>query len=235
MTRFALAASLFVLFAVAACGAAPIAPTPSPSANPTTPSVPPSAVPPSEAPASEAPPVATPRPSVAPAPASPEPSPADFTPSEQYLLDGVERGTTGCQPAGGAEDLPGDAIAGIECSSDNPAVARIGFYLFAGEDDMIDAYVARMNTEGVELESGSCRDGEHEAAYIPWEGEEIAPDRNGCFINDDGYANYRATLSGSNVYIGILGRGANMVALEDFAWIGSRDTPGHPTLWADPR
>ena len=48
-------------------------------------------------------------------------------------------------------------------------------------------------------------------------------------MNDDGYANYRATLPGSHVYIGILGRGDDMVALEDFAWLGSQDAPGpHP-------
>ena len=149
-------------------------------------------------------------------------------------MDGVERGAEDCQPAGGSDELPRDAIAGIECASSDPAVARIGFYLFANDADMLDAYLLRMNAEGVALDSGICREGEREGAYIPWEGEAIAPYRTGCFMNDDGYANYRATLPGAHVYIGILGRGADMVALEDFAWVGSQDTPGFPTLWIDP-
>ncbi len=58
--------------------------------------------------------------------------------------------------------------------------------------------------------------------------EGLSPDRDGCFINDEGYANYRATRSGSNVYIGILGTSDDMAALADFAWLGSQDTPGNP-------
>jgi hypothetical protein len=59
------------------------------------------------------------------------------------------------------------------------------------------------------------------------------PNRAGCFVNDAGFANYRATLP-ARVYIGILGRSADMAALEDWAWIGSQDTPGSPTLWIEP-
>jgi hypothetical protein len=228
MSRLVLAASLVAAIAVAACGAAPTEPAPSPSANPTVPSAPPSVAPPSAAP-----PVTSPPPSVTPPPPSPEPSPADFTAAERYLLDGILRGAEDCQPAGGSDDLPKDAIAGIECASPDPAVARIGFYLFANDGDMLDAYLARMKAEGVALDSGICNEGEREGAYIPWEGDEIAPYRVGCFINDEGYANYRVTLPGAHVYIGILGRSGDMVALEDFAWLGSRDTPGNPTLWGD--
>ena len=59
-------------------------------------------------------------------------------------------------------------------------------------------------------------------------------DRHGCFVNEEGYANYRATISGSDVYIGILGRTKDMRALEDFAWLGNEDVPGRPTLWSEP-
>ncbi len=37
----------------------------------------------------------------------------------------------------------------------------------------------------------------------------------------------------AGLYIGLLGRSADMRALEDFAWIGSVDMPGYPTLWAE--
>jgi hypothetical protein len=166
-----------------------------------------------------------------PPPTAPPPATLDFTAGEQYLLDGVQRGTRNCQPAGGSDDLPRDAIAGIECDSPHPAVARVGFYLFANDNDMLNAYLFRMEAEGVVLDSGSCDEGEAEHPYfVPDEG--IVLDRAGCFLNDEGVANYRFTLPREHVYVGILGRSADMVALETFAWSPSnQDTPGIPTLW----
>jgi hypothetical protein len=41
-------------------------------------------------------------------------------------------------------------------------------------------------------------------------------------------------MSGIAVYIGVLGRTADMRALVDFAWRGNQDTPGGPTLWSEP-
>ena len=96
---------------------------------------------------------------------------------------------------------------------------------------MLAAYVARMGAEGVTLDSVACVEGEGESAYMPGEGE--IPNREGCFVNSDGYANYRATLGGDHVYIGVLGRSADMRALEDFAWLGNQDVPGRPTLWSE--
>jgi hypothetical protein len=165
-----------------------------------------------------------------PPPATPRPTAPDFTAAEQNLLDGVQRGTKNCQPAGGSDELPRDALAGIECDSTDPAVARVGFYQFANDDDMLNAYLFRMNAEGVVLESGTCNDGEAEHAYIPDEG--FALDRAGCFLNDEGFANYQFTMTGKHVYIGILGQSADMAALETFAWKdANQDTPGIPTLW----
>jgi hypothetical protein len=243
MSRFSfvLAASLVAVVAVAACSAGPIAPPASPSAAPASPlappivTPPPSVTPPPAAPPSVTPPPAIPAPTKPPVIATPQPTPRptapSFTADEQDLLDGVQRGTKNCEPAGGSDDLPRDAIAGIECDSTHPGVARIGFYLFANNEDMVNAYLFRMNAEGVKLDSGSCNDGEAEGAYIPYEG--FALDRAGCFLNDEGFANYRFTMTGKHpVYIGILGRSADMVALETFAWQeGNPDTPGFPTLW----
>src|SRR5918994_5412084 len=198
MHRSVLAALFTAAILVAACGSAG-SPSPSspvdPSPSPNLPSVDPSAAPtdtPSEAPADPA----------SPAPASPVPaSPAPVEPSaqERYLIDGVLRGGDDCRPV--REDLPAGAVAGIECAADDPAVARLGFYLFESDATMLAAYFARMDEEGVSRESGGCVDGEGEGAYTPGEGE-IAF-RAGCFINAEGFANYRATLPGSHVYIGI--------------------------------
>ncbi len=46
-------------------------------------------------------------------------------------------------------------------------MARLGFYLFDDEATMLAAYFARMEAEGIEIESGGCIDGEGEGAYVP--------------------------------------------------------------------
>jgi ABC-type transport system substrate-binding protein len=220
MSRIVLAATLVAAFALAACSAAQTQPEPTPSANPANPSAEPSA-----------PPTKTPSPIVTPRPADPG-SLEDFTAAERYLFNGVLRGASECQPAAGSDDMPRDAIAGIECTSEDPAVSRIGFYLFENDAAMLDAYVSRMTAEGVALDSGSCSDGEGESAYTPGEG--TIPYRNGCFIDGEAVAIYGATLPGSHVSIQIRGRSADGRALEDFAWLGNQDTPGSPTLWGEP-
>jgi hypothetical protein len=152
------------------------------------------------------------------------------TADEQALIDGILRGAEDCRPV--RDGLPTGAIAGIECASGDPTVARVGFYRFADDDTMLAAYLARMAEEGIGLESGGCVDGEGEGSYVPYEGQ--SPWRHGCFINDMGFANYRATLPGAHVYVGILGRTDDMAALETFSFLGSQDVPGNPTLWAEP-
>ena len=227
MSKFVPVAALVAAAVLAACGATAVAPSSSVPPGPASPTVSPSVSPPATpAPAS------TPGPAATPSPARPSPVLGDFTERERYLYDGVRRGAVDCEPAAGSDELPAKAVAGIECRSDDPAVARVGFYLFENDADMLAAYTARMTAEGIGLDSGPCRDGEGEMSYAPGEGP--TADRNGCFVNDEGYANYRLTMSGSHVYIGILGRSADMVALEDFAWIGSADTPGTPTMWSEP-
>ncbi len=231
MRTFALAASLVAAIALAGCSSGPVQPVPSPSgdagvppASPGLPSSPgPSVAPPPSQPAPTAQPpapVTTPK---------PKPVKPTFNEDETYLLAGILRGAKDCVPV--RDDLPARSRAGIECASDDRAVARIGFYLYDRDEDMIAAYIARMKREGVPLDSGDeCRIREGEGAYVPWEPGEIAPMRAGCFINDQGYANYRVT-TGSGVYIGILGRNDDMGALADFAFLGSTDTPAFPTLW----
>ena len=142
------------------------------------------------------------------------------------------RGEGDCSPVRGG-DLPGRAIAGIDCDLVATPVARAGYYLFADDEGMLDAYFARMRAEGIEPESGDgCFKQAGESGYIPWDPDDgLAPYRHGCFVNDQGYGNYRLTLPGAHVYIGLLGRTADMRALEDWAFLGSVDTPGQPTLW----
>jgi hypothetical protein len=207
------------LAALAACSPAgqPSATLSSPSASPSnTPASPSASVTPS-APAS-------PSASLT----NPPPSTVQPTADEAFLLDGVRRGGVDCVPVRDA--LPTAAIAGIECGSDVPGIAQVGFYLFDTDEAMLAAYFERMDAEGVAQESGSCQDGEREQAYTP--GGADSPFRNGCFINAEGFANYRATIPGLHVYIGVLGDTDDTGALEDFAWVGNQDQPGNPTLWA---
>lgn len=238
MPKIILAASLVAAFALAACGSpaqSPIGQVPPSAVAPASPSVQPSpSGVPVVTPSPSADPTAapTPRPTVRP---TPKPTPKPLVPNtrEKYLIAGVNRGAIDCKPV--RTGLPTRAIAGIECGADDRAVAKVGFYLFKSDRDTLDAYLQRMKAEGVKLDSGGCiaGEGEGDSAYIPWEGPGIAPWRNGCFVNDAGYGNFRATLPGSHVYIGVLGRTANMAALADFAWKFSQDTPGTPTLWAE--
>jgi hypothetical protein len=161
----------------------------------------------------------------------PQPTEPAFTAEEQYLIDGLLRGVIGCEPVRAGR--PGTAVAGIDCTSDDPAVARVGFYLFEDDEAMLEHYFARLAAEGVAPDSGDCHDGAFEGAYFPGEG--LVPERNACFINDQGYANYRLTLAGDHVYIGVLGRSDDAVALADFAFRFNQDVPGIPTLWLSPR
>ena len=163
-------------------------------------------------------------------PEKPDPAIVEFTPDEMYLVDGIQRGVSDCEPV--RDKLPKDAVAGIECLGKDWFVARVGYYLFENDEEMLEHYFARMQAEGVTLNEGSCFDGEGEGAYIP--GDEEVASRQGCFITAQGVANYRVTLPGAHVYIGIVGHNIDTVELEDFAFLGNRDTPSSPTLWGNP-
>jgi len=225
-TRIAPALGLVAALLLTACSSSAGAPA-SPS-TPRAPSVAPSVAPPVSAPPSEAPAPATPAPTKAPVATPPPATPRPFTEAEKNFLPGIQRGADNCVPVDG-DDLPENAALGVECDGTDPAVDRVGFYLFEDDQDMIDGYRARMAAEGVDPDSGTCADGEAEHAY--WPGEEEILARAGCFLNDEGYANYRYTVPGDHVYVGILGNSADMRALEAFAWKGNLDVPGMPTLW----
>jgi len=233
MHKLVLAASLIAALILAACGSATLPPSQAvvspPPASPA-PSAPTDPATPEPADPTAAPPVVTPAPTARPTPnPAPRPTAPSFSKAEKYLIGGIMRGEGDCSPV--RSGLPARAIAGIDCDLVGSPVARMGYYLFKNEADTLDAYLARMANEGIELESGSCLDREGEGAYIPWGDDGFAPYRQGCFINDAGYGNYRATLPGAHVYVGLLGRTADTRSLDEWAWIGNQDTPGIPTLW----
>lgn len=241
MNKLVLAASLMAALVLAACGASTPAPSQGavspPPASPVVPASPAPSVPTDPAtpepadPTAE--PVVTPAPTARPTPKpTPRPTPVAFTRAERYLIDGIMRGEGDCSPVR-STGLPGGAIAGIDCDLVGSPVARVGYYLFKNEAGMLDAYFARMRAEGIALESGDgCVDREGETGYVPWDPNDgMGPYREGCFVNDEGYGNLRLTLPGAHVYVGLLGRTADMGVLSEWAFFGSTDTPSFPTLW----
>jgi len=157
-----------------------------------------------------------------------------FSDVEAFLLSGLRSDARlACAPR--LVDLPAHAVAGVECSPEVDLVDRIGVYLFAARDELLETYFDRLAEYGVEPSSGSCpqRAGEH--AYVPGDsGPTIGPYRLGCFLNEFGNANYRFTAPDSLVYVGILGTGKDLEALHDWAWLGNQDVPGEPTVWRGP-
>jgi hypothetical protein len=168
-------------------------------------------------------------------PASPTPTPTSSpvvpNAQEKFLLAGIrDDAAVDCAPR--RTDLPTRAIAGVECSPRTGSIERVGFYLFDTDKAMLATYFERLAAEGIQRNEGSCFDGEGEQGYIPGENDAEILDREGCFINEFEIANYRATVPGEHVYIGILGRNANSRDVQDFAWKFNQDTPGTPTIWS---
>ena len=165
MHKLVLAASLVAALVLAACGSATPPPSQAvvspPPASPA-PSIPTDPATPEPADPTAEPPVATPAPTPKPtAKPTPKPTPRPTAPSfnraERYLIDGIMRGESDCSPV--RSKLPARAIAGIDCDLVGSPVARVGYYLFRNEADLLDAYLARMEAEGIALESGGCLEG----------------------------------------------------------------------------
>jgi hypothetical protein len=165
-------------------------------------------------------------------PASTEPSggPPDVPAEEAYLIAGVRpAAAVDCAPR--RSDLPVRAIAGIECIPDDGTAARVGVYRFASAADVLATYSERMAEAGVQLGSGGCFSGPGETNYVPGPTDLAVPYREGCFVNEFGFANYRATYPDERVYVGILGSVSETAALQRWAWLGNEDVPGAPTIW----
>ena len=183
-------------------------------------------------PAAAAPPVAPPVPlSPSGPPEPPDPAIVDFTDDEMDLVEGIRPGAAlDCEPV--RAELPRNAVAGVECIGGEWFVARVGFYRFDTDEEMLEHYTTRMQAEGVTLDRGSCFDGEGDGQYIP--GDEEVTSRHGCFITAEGVANYRLLLRGAHVSVGIIGHNIDTVDLEDFAFLGgTHDTPSFPTIWGN--
>ena len=89
------------------------------------------------------------------------------------------------------ENLPPRTVAAVECRPDADLVESVGFFLFAKKADMLDVYTTRLAANGVEGDGGDCLSGE--PGDKPWTSS--GADRAGCFLNSQGNANTRFTIS----------------------------------------
>jgi hypothetical protein len=256
------AATLGLVLLVAACGSSAAAPTVSPvpvaspsavADVPSTPSASPDVIPSpatDPSPSTDPEPEPTSQPTKAPArpaptvaPAKPEPTEAPavtFTDAEQRLVDRLRvNAAQDCAPR--RSDLPPGATAGIECQVGTNVVDRVGAYQFPNDDVALDAYVQRLEANGVLIRTAGCEDGKPgDQAWTPGDddGRPLVPFRYGCFVDEDGMANERV-LCGGGRYIGIVGASADIRALA--RWVGEpdenyiADTPAPPAICHGPQ
>jgi hypothetical protein len=254
------AATLGLALFIAACSPGAAAPTVSPvpvaspsavADVPSTPSASPDATPspvsdPSPSADPDAEPTAEPtsapaKPAPTAAPADPEPTeaPVTFTEAEQRLVDRLRvNAAVDCAPR--RSGLPAGATAGIECQVGTSLVDRVGAYQFPNDDRALDAYVERLEANGVQIRTAGCEDGNPgDQAWTPGDedGSPLVPLRYGCFVDDEGLANERV-ICGNGRYIGIVGATGDIRALA--RWVGERDenytydTPAPPAICHGP-
>jgi hypothetical protein len=164
-----------------------------------------------------------------------------MTRDERELMSALRADArVGCTPR--RSDLPVGATAGVECRAGSRLIDRVGVYGFVTGDAIYDAdqtyldraayaYLDRMHQAGVLGIAGDCLAGtpqdvswmgtEADVAgsriylQVEYRGRPYSVHRYGCFINQQGLANFRATC-GEGVYVGVLG---NTARLDDLtAW-----------------
>jgi hypothetical protein len=139
-------------------------------------------------------------------------------------------------------DLPTGALYAVECRPRHPLVDRVGIYAFASANDAAWTYMNRMASHGVDVNAGDCgRDipgetawtaGDNEGSWddpgaFNWENAALSPNRSGCFRDENGRANVRATCG--TAYVGILGTGTDLSDLDAWTWRYPEGyTPGMP-------
>ncbi len=177
--------------------------------------------------------------------ASPSPvaSPT-YTAAERRLLDALRADAhIGCAPR--RTNLPTLSTAAVECHVDTALVDRVGVYGFGptagaeGLDPAIQTYLDKLAEYRVKPRTGDCQAGKPGDSswpdYQPDEQDDGSPGyrpmRSGCFLDENGTANIRLTCYG-DIYIGILGKNADIAALYAWAWrvaqgeSTDRDPPG---------
>lgn len=135
-------------------------------------------------------------------------------------------------------DLPAGALGAIECTPASDVAARASMVVFDTQAQLLDAYWANVEAQGIEprTNGGRCEPGvASEGGYVPGDGHPgLEPvERGACWIDAEGTAHYVATLPPFTL-LQVDGRtGSTISGVERFAWLGNQDQPGGPTLWAE--
>ena len=171
-------------------------------------------------------------PTPAPTPAA-SPSAVAATDAEAQLIANVRSDIKAtCAPL--RAELPKGAVAAISCTPEDDVAAAVTVSVFGSQKEMMAAYKARLKAQRIKIRSnqGSCLAKKpSEGAYVPGDtGTKLTPNRSACYVDADGHAHYVATAP--NGLIEVVGKAGKIPALEDWAWLGSQDAPGVPTVWS---
>ena len=140
---------------------------------------------------------------------------ADFTAAERYLFDGIRVEQSSANRQAGATNSRATRSPGrVQLDRSRRCACRL--LPLRERHGHAQAYLVPDERRGVVLDSGGCRDGEHEARTRRETG--WCANRHGCFLDDEDRANYRATLPTYHVSIASSARGTT--------WHTSRSSPG---------
>ena len=155
-----------------------------------------------------------------------------FSADEAALVAGLRAdAAVDCVPR--RTGLPARAIAGIECRVNGALVTRVGAFRFLDARDAVTTYLERLASYHVAPATGDCLAGTSgDVAWMPGDGA-TGPrvvGRSGCFLDENGTANVRATCG--SMYVGVLGRDADLAALDrwvrtsEHGQVGAGEPPG---------
>ena len=155
-----------------------------------------------------------------------------FSADEAALVAGLRAdAAVDCVPR--RTGLPARAIAGIECRVNGALVTRVGAFRFLDARGAVTTYLERLASYHVAPATGDCLAGTSgDVAWMPGDGA-TGPwvvGRIGCFLDENGTANVRATCG--SMYVGVLGRDADLAALDrwvrtsDHGQVGTGEPPG---------
>ncbi|HEX5828015.1 MAG TPA: hypothetical protein VFY23_10865 [Candidatus Limnocylindrales bacterium] len=167
---------------------------------------------------------------------TPAPSPAGPAPNEAEakLIAGMRTDLTDrCAPS--QEDLPGLAIAQIECTPESGVANRAWVTVFESQEAMLAAYTDIVTSWGLRIphEGPGCpAGGGSEGSYLPGDGQGVLlPQRHACQVFEDALVRTATTIP---PYVLVTAEGGtdDRAALERWAFLGNKDTPGGPTVWS---
>jgi hypothetical protein len=183
----------------------------------------------------------TPTPATAPSPSAPAavitpaPSPAGPAPNEAEakLIAGMRTDLAGrCAPS--PEALPGLAVAQVECTPASGPASRAWVTVFESQEAMLAAYTDIVTGWGLRIphEGPGCSGGAgSEGSYLPGDGQGVLlPQRHACVVLVDNLVRTATTIP---PYVLVTAEGTgDPAAVDGWAFLGNKDTPGGPTVWS---